>query len=165
MPVCFAPIVDDKTEILIIGTMPSLASLEAEEYYAYKHNAFWKIIADIAHISHFENYQHKKNILAGLHLGLWDNLQFCEREGSLDSHIHHEIPNNFEELLAKYPQIHKLLFNGQKSYQFFKKYQAKLLNDYSYAVLPSTSPANATVCYMKKLEQWRQEIRRNVFRR
>lgn len=165
MPVSFAPVVDDKTEILIIGTIPSVASLQAQEYYAFKHNAFWKIIADISRTPEFKNYQHKLNVLAALHLGLWDNLQFCEREGSLDSQIYNEIPNNFEKLLIKYPQIHKLLFNGQKSYQFFKKYQSKLLNKYSYAVLPSTSPANATMSYTKKLELWRQETEVNVFRR
>ena len=165
MPISFAPVIDDKTEILIIGTMPSVASLQAQEYYAFKHNAFWKIIADISQTLEFRDYQHKLKTLSALHLGLWDNLQFCEREGSLDSQIYNEIPNNFQELLSQYPQIHKLLFNGQKSYQFFKKYQSKLLNKYSYKVLPSTSPANATIKYSDKLKRWQQEIEVNVLRR
>ena len=97
--------------------------------------------------------------MQNLNLGLWDNLQYCEREGSLDSKIQKEIPNNFEILLKQYPQIKKLLFNGQKSYQFFKKYHSKLLNEYEYVVLPSTSPANARVSYNQKYILWQREIK------
>ena len=163
MPISFAPIVDNDTKILIIGTMPSIASLQAQEYYAFKYNAFWRIMADISQTPEFKNYQHKLKTLSSLHLGLWDNLQFCEREGSLDSQIHHEIPNNFQELLSQHPQIHKLLFNGQKSYQFFKKYHSKLLKEYTYAVLPSTSPANAGMTYKEKYILWKREIEEECF--
>ena len=158
MPVCFAPVVSDDTRILIIGTMPSEASLAAQEYYAFKHNAFWRIVAAVAGTAYDENYAGRLSALKSLHCGLWDNLQYCEREGSLDSAIRHEVPNDFETLLAQYPCIQKLLFNGQKSYQFFKKYHSKLLNKYQYAVLPSTSPANAGISYETKLAAWRQEM-------
>lgn len=161
MPICFAPIIDNKTEILIIGTMPSIASIKAQQYYGFKQNAFWKIIAQIAD-EDLPDYPHKLAALRKLKLGLWDNLQYCEREGSLDSRIKNEIPNDFASLLLKYPKIHKLLFNGQKSYQFFKKYQPILLQKYNYAVLPSTSPANAGIKYEDKYRQWQQEIMTNV---
>lgn len=158
MPTCFAPVVAADTQILIIGTMPSEASLAAQEYYAFKHNAFWRIIASIAGIATGEEYAGRLAALQRLHCGLWDNLQYCERAGSLDSAIRHEVPNDFETLLKQYPRITKLLFNGQKSYQFFKRYHSKLLEKYQYAILPSTSPANAGIRYETKLAAWRQEI-------
>ena len=158
MPACFAPIIDEHTKVLIIGTMPGVASLKAQEYYAYKYNVFWRIIGTIAGTSEFRDYAHKKEILKILHLGLWDNLRFCERVGSMYSQITKEQPNDFDNLLKQNPQIQKLLFNGQKSYQFFKKYHSNLVKKYNYAVLPSTSPANARLCYSKKLALWRQEI-------
>lgn len=163
MPFCFKPIVHQETKILIIGTMPSTASLQANEYYAFPRNAFWRIIADICNIKDFKNYAEKQQALKSLNIGLWDNLQFCEREGSLDSKIEQEIPNDFETLLKQFPQIKKLLFNGQKSYQFFKKYHSKLLKEYKYTVLPSTSPANAGISYEEKYVLWKREIEEECF--
>ena len=163
MPLCFKPVIYQHTRMLVIGTMPSVASLQAKEYYAFPRNAFWKIIADICHIESFKNYAQKQQALKKLNLGLWDNLQFCEREGSLDSKIQQEIPNDFETLLKQYPKIKKLLFNGQKSYQFFKKYHSKLLQEYTYAVLPSTSPANAGMTYKEKYILWKREIEEECF--
>ena len=119
MPISFAPIIDEKTELLIIGTMPGIASLKAREYYAYKYNVFWQIISEISAVSNFKDYHHKIEVLKKRHIGLWDNLQYCERIGSLDSKIKNETPNDFEKLLHDYPKIQKLLFNGQKSYQLF----------------------------------------------
>ena len=159
MPVSFAPIINLDTRILVIGTMPSIASLEAQEYYAYKHNSFWRIIAQAAQIDRFDSYSHKISTLQKLNLGLWDNLKYCERIGSLDSNIKNEYPNDFENLLNQYDNVQKLLFNGQKSFQFFQKYHKELLKKYQYAILPSTSPANASVPYEQKLKLWHQAIK------
>lgn len=154
---CFAPLVDKNTKVLVIGTMPSVASLQAAEYYAFKHNAFWSIIFKLAG-AETQNYAEKTKLLQKLHIGLWDNLKACEREGSLDSDIKQAEPNDFEKLLLEFPNIKKLLFNGQKSFAFFKKYHPKLLEKYEYAVLPSTSPANARLSFAEKLEQWKREL-------
>ena len=154
---CFAPLVDKSTKVLVIGTMPGVASLQAAEYYAFKHNAFWSIIFELAG-TEAQNYAEKDEILRKLHIGLWDNLKVCEREGSLDSDIKQAEPNNFEKLLSEFPNIKKLLFNGQKSFAFFKKYHHELLKKYEYAVLPSTSPANARLPFEQKLALWQQEL-------
>ncbi|MCI5634397.1 MAG: DNA-deoxyinosine glycosylase [Alphaproteobacteria bacterium] len=154
---CFAPLVDKNTKVLVIGTMPGIASLQAAEYYAFKHNAFWSIIFKLAG-AETQNYAEKNKLLQKLHIGLWDNLKACEREGSLDSDIKQAEPNDFEKLLLEFPNIKKLLFNGQKSFAFFKKYHPKLLEKYEYAVLPSTSPANARLSFTEKLEQWKREL-------
>lgn len=159
MPQSFAPLIDEKTKILIIGTMPGIASLDAAEYYAHPRNAFWKIISETFNNGQmFQSYEKKKNCLLAHGIGLWDNLQYCERNGSLDSNIRKEVPNDFETLLAQYPKVQKLLFNGQKSFQFFKKYHSGLLEELEYYTLPSTSPANATLCFDTKLAEWQKFI-------
>ena len=159
MPTSFNYLIDDKTRILVIGTIPGEASLKAGEYYAHPRNAFWQIIADSFNNGvAFADYQSKKTCLKKYHIGLWDNLKFCQRQGSLDSQISQETPNDFETLLQNYPNIKLLLFNGQKSFAFFKKYHPLLLSQISYRILPSTSPANATQSYAEKLRAWHQAL-------
>lgn len=155
----FEPIVNQNTTFLVIGTMPGIASLDAQEYYAHPRNAFWRIIAELFNKgSDFTDYQSKKNCVLTHGIGIWDSLQFCRREGSLDSNITDEAPNDFPSLLAQYPQIKKLLFNGQSAYKFFKKYHSGLLSTVPYEILPSTSPANAGKTFEAKLEIWRQAL-------
>ena len=104
----FPPIINSETEILIVGTMPSVKSLEAQQYYAHPRNAFWKIIAALYHQgAEFADFQEKKACLLANRLGLWDSLQLCLREGSLDSAITDEQPNDFNTLLAKYPAVRR----------------------------------------------------------
>lgn len=157
---CFPPIIDENAQILIIGTMPSVKSLDRKEYYAHPRNAFWKIIAKLYNNgSDFSDFAEKKTCILKNHLALWDNLRFCERNGSLDSDIKNMIPNDFETLLKNYPHIYRLIFNGQKSYQFFKRFHPELLEKYQYFVLPSTSPANATLSFDKKLSFWQEALK------
>lgn len=156
---CFPPIIDDASQILIIGTMPSVKSLAATEYYAHPRNAFWKIIAKLYNNdADFSNFTEKKTCILNKHLALWDNLQFCERDGSLDSNIKDMIPNDFETLLKNHPHIHRLIFNGQKSFLIFKKFHPEILEKYQYFVLPSTSPANASLSFDKKLAIWKNAL-------
>lgn len=154
---CFAPIADYSTIFLVIGTMPGEASLQAAEYYAFKHNAFWPVIFRLSG-KQAEDYAEKIELLRQMRIGLWDNLKACERAGSLDSDIKCAEPNDFESLLLKFPNIKKLLFNGQKSFAFFKKYHKELLKKYEYAVLPSTSPANARLSFDQKFALWQKEL-------
>lgn len=157
---CFPPIIDNNAQILIIGTMPSVKSLAATEYYAHPRNAFWKIIATLFNNdSAFSDFAEKKNCILANHLALWDNLRFCERNGSLDSNIKNMIPNDFETLLKNHSHICRLIFNGQKSFQIFKKFHPELLEKYQYLILPSTSPANAALSFDKKLSLWQEALK------
>lgn len=156
---CFPPIIDNNAQILIIGTMPSVKSLNAAEYYAHPRNAFWKIIATLFNNgADFSDFAEKKACLLKNHLALWDNLKFCERNGSLDSNIKNMIPNDFETLLKKHSNIRCLIFNGQISFQIFKKFHPELLETYQYFILPSTSPANASLSFDKKLALWQKAL-------
>lgn len=155
----FAPLIDKNTRFLIIGTMPGTASLQVQEYYAFKHNQFWKIMADIFNEGCLlADYEQKCRCLLRHNVGLWDNLQYCEREGSLDSNIKNAQPNDFETLLQEYPKVKKIFFNGQKSKGFFMKFHPKLAAGKECAVLPSTSPANAMINYAQKLDLWRKAL-------
>ena len=118
----FKPEIDNQTKILILGTMPGEASLAADKYYAHPRNAFWKIMADVLNNGKpFENYTEKLNCLKAHHIGLWDNLKYCERKGSLDSDIKEEYPNDMAEMLKKHPSIEQILLNGKKVGSFFQK--------------------------------------------
>lgn len=149
----FAPYINSDTEILILGTMPGIASLEKQEYYAHPRNHFWKIIYTL-----FNNmpinaiFDEKIKFLELNRIGLWDVLQNCERKGSLDIHIKNQTENDFDALFQKYPSINKIIFNGKKSHKYFlKKFGQK--EGITYYVMPSTSPAN-TMSFENKLKIW-----------
>lgn len=157
----FAPLIDKQTEIMVLGTMPGVKSLTEQQYYAHPQNAFWKIISILYNNGkNFDSYDDKKYCLLEKHIGLWDNLQYCRREGSLDTNITDAVPNDFENLFKEYPNVRKLLFNGQSSYKFFKKYHPVLLEKTVYEIMPSTSPANASVRFEQKLEIWQKALQK-----
>ena len=150
---CFKPWIDEQTKIVIIGTMPSVKSLENNMYYAHSKNNFWRFMAEI--LNGGKEIENRKEFLLSKQLGLWDSLGSCEREGSLDSKIKNMVYNDFH----LYPQIKYYLFNGQKAFQFFKARNADLLTKDNYYVLPSTSPANASIKKEEKLKRWRDAFK------
>lgn len=155
----FGYFVNENTKVLVIGTIPGRESLEKQQYYANKYNAFWKIISLVFNDDHnFLSYNDKLNCLQKHRIGLWDSLQYCERKGSLDNNIKNEFPNDFETLFRKYPKIEYLFFNGNNSHNFFRRYHPNLLQEYEYYVLPSTSPANATMNFEDKLKIWKTSL-------
>lgn len=155
----FAPVIDDNTRILILGTMPGEASLAANEYYGHRQNAFWKIMSLCFNEGcEWADYADKIGCLRANGVGLWDNLKCCSREGSLDSGIKNPRPNDIGGLLRKYPGVKKILFNGRKSFDFFKKFHAPLLEKYPTGIMPSTSPANATISRDEKYRQWSRAL-------
>lgn len=149
----FLPYVNSETEILILGTMPGIASLEKQEYYAHPRNHFWKIMYTLfSELPIDEKFENKIKLIQNHTIGLWDVLQNCERKGSLDIHIKNQKENDFISLFKKYPQVKKIIFNGKESHKyFFKKFGQ--IKGITYYVMPSTSPAN-TMSFDKKLEIW-----------
>ena len=159
MPECFLPWIDEQTRVLVVGTMPSVASLQAEMYYAHPQNRFWSYMAQILNDGMpVMSAAERKSLLLKNHIGLWDSLAHCERQGSLDSAIMNAVPNDF----SRFKQIKYYLFNGQKAYQFFKKYNGALLMLQNYAVLPSTSPANASIKNDVKFAYWLEAVKKSL---
>ena len=151
----FLPIIDNESKILILGSIPGVKSLEMQQYYAHPQNKFWKIICEIFNEEFTTNYQQRIEILEKHHIALWDVIDTCERKGSLDSEIRNEEANKIEELLQNFPNIKAIFCNGQKSY---KNLQKILLKEFHLPiiVLPSTSPAHASLRYEEKLLSWQK---------
>lgn len=149
----FSPFVNATTEILILGTMPGIASLEKQEYYAHKRNHFWKIMYLIlGDVPQSEIFEEKIKLLQDNKIGLWDVLKNCERKGSLDIHIKNQKENDFETLFQEFPAISKIIFNGKESHKYFLKKFGQI-KGITYYVMPSTSPAN-TMSFENKLKIW-----------
>ncbi|SFF01764.1 DNA-deoxyinosine glycosylase [Flavobacterium xueshanense] len=149
----FPPFVNSKTEILILGTMPGIASLEKQEYYAHKRNHFWKIMYTLFdNLPIAEVFQEKKQLLQANNIGLWDVLENCERKGSLDIHIKNHKENDFETFFKEFPRITTIIFNGKESQRYFLKKFGKI-EGFLYYEMPSTSPAN-TMSFENKLKIW-----------
>ncbi len=160
----FAPIADPYAEILILGSMPGQASLAANQYYAHPQNAFWRIIGELLEFDPVAvSYAEKTNALKSARIALWDVLQSCRRAGSLDSSIEtgSQIVNDFSAFFATYTQIRHVFFNGAKAEACFRRYVLKInpsdtIHRIPLTRLPSTSPAHATLSFVKKRDQWRQ---------
>lgn len=143
----FPPSIDSDCQILVLGSMPSVKSLSAQQYYAHPQNRFWPLMALLltGKAEAPAAYDARLCLLLSHHIALWDAIASCERAGSLDTAIHAERGNDFTVLLAAYPAIRTICFNGAKSYQCFRRYNQQLLSrtDLTFHPLPSTSPANA----------------------
>lgn len=151
----FAPLADADSKILILGSMPGVKSLREQEYYAHPQNRFWKLLALLLNEPAPQDYAAKKAMLARHGVALWDTLEFCEREGSLDSDIKNEVPNEVPDLLAKHPAIGAVFCNGGKAGAAFKKYFARRLPPgVGVFYLHSTSPANARMDLAALAGEW-----------
>lgn len=151
----FAPIVSQKSTVLILGTMPGNDSLKYAQYYAHPRNAFWKILFEIYNNQYSDDYNSKKELLLKNNLALWDVLASCFRQSSLDTDITLEKPNDIALFLQQYPNIKHIVFNGKAAERYLKKYFKHL--SLSSTIMPSTSPANA-ISYAKKMLMWKNIV-------
>lgn len=161
----FAPIEDTAATVLILGSMPGKASLAASEYYAHPRNLFWPIMGELIGAHPCLSYEGRLRILKSSGIALWDVMESCIRNGSLDSDIEEAsvIPNDFDSFFLRHPNIASVFFNGVKAEQSFRRHVQPSLESQplQYRRLPSTSPANAGTPYEKKLEAWRAVIQRD----
>jgi len=139
--------------------MPGVASLQAQQYYAHPRNAFWPILAELLSVNWAEQYSQRILQLKAYPLVLWDVLQSCQREGSLDSAITRDlmVPNDIPALLKQFSDISFIGFNGASADRFFNQSVARNIDNldcYKLVRLPSTSPAHASQSLQQKLEKW-----------
>ena len=149
----FKPISNKDATILILGTLPGEQSILLDQYYGHSRNNFWKFLFTIFETPFSEDYENRKALILNNNIALWDVLQVCERQGSLDSAIKNEVANDFEYFLKNHPYITHIFFNGQKAASYFKKYVV-LHTALPSTTLPSTSPANASTTFDQKLILW-----------
>ena len=156
----FPPVADTDASILILGSMPSIRSLEAQEYYAHPRNSFWPIITTLLGAETNLDYEHRKSLLLDNGIALWDVLNSCERKGSLDSSIQNGTTsvNDFNLFFREHPSIRAVFFNGSRAQQEYRKHVLpkldNTLSDIEYHRLPSTSPAMASLTRKQKLQLW-----------
>ena len=55
----FEPIIDSKSRVLILGSIPGQESLNRKEYYAHPRNQLWKIVFGLFNMPVEENYEKK----------------------------------------------------------------------------------------------------------
>lgn len=135
--------------VLVLGSMPGVASLQAAQYYAHPRNRFWPLMAALTGIDATAAYAARVGALQATGVGLWDVIGQCERRGSLDTAIVRgsEVANALPELIARLPQLAAVACNGATAHAAFMRWVQPQLGARagSLAVwsLPSTSPANA----------------------
>ena len=155
--VAFPPVAPPGARLLILGSMPSAASLAEGFYYGHPRNAFWRILSDVYAAPLPRTVPEKRALLEAHGVALWDVLHSCVREGSLDSAIRDMEVNDFSSLLARCPRVERVLLNGGTAKRVFLKYGAQALGGRAWVALPSTSPAY-TLSDERKLAQWRQAL-------
>ncbi len=155
----FEPIVSDDSLILILGSFPSIKSFENQFYYAHPKNQFWTIISKIFEVQ-LSNIDQKRNFLNRQKIALWDVVESCERENSLDSNLKNIKINKIDKLLEKYPSIRTIAFTGRKAEQLYKKEFKNI--KIATLLLPSPSPAYCRITIDEKAEAYREFFDRNL---
>lgn len=157
----FPPIAARNARVLILGSMPSVASLAKQQYYGHPQNAFWRIMGELFGAGPDLAYDERTQLLKKHRVAVWDVLRACERPGSLDTAIRcdSEIANDFPTFFRRHREIHTIFFNGQKSETAFRRHVfpavESLARELTFSRLPSTSPAHAGRSLAEKLRAWR----------
>ncbi len=151
----FPPLIDKSSQILILGSIPGVESLQRQQYYAHPRNQFWKILYTIFSVELELEYEHKLEFLKNKRIALWDVIASCHREGSLDTNIKEESANDFSSLFQEYTTLKGVFFNGSKAFETYKKLVGmKSEKNIDFVKLTSTSPAN-TKKFAQKFEEWK----------
>lgn len=154
------PVIDRRTRLLVLGSFPSVASLQAGQYYAHPRNHFWPLLSALWNVDlRALAYPRRLQEVLQRGLGIWDVYAHCRREGSLDSAIRNAEVNDFAALRAQCPQLQLIVHNGGESFRHAKRVRASLgVEHFPLVQLPSTSPANASWSFERKLEAWREAV-------
>jgi len=152
-----APVFDTRARLLVLGSFPGAASLQAAQYYAHPRNAFWPVMAaltgeDLVSLA----YAERLRALRRHRIALWDAVAACRREGSLDTAIEAAEPSDLRELVARLPHLRAIACNGTLAH----KQTLLALGAIHLPVLrlPSTSPAHAGQSLAAKIAAWREAL-------
>ncbi len=164
----FTAIAEENATLLILGSMPSKTSLKKQQYYGHERNAFWPIMLSILTNQsphQIPSYNQRKQLLINNYIAVWDVLQSCFRQGSLDTAIKMDSikTNDFYQFFSTHTAIKKVFFNGAKAETIFRKYVLPTMSEQfsylHYCRLPSTSPAHAAMTLHQKTAIWEKQIK------
>jgi hypoxanthine-DNA glycosylase len=147
-------VVDARSRILVLGTLPGEESLRRGEYYAHPRNLFWPIVFALFGAAVPASYDERLRFLLNCGIALWDVVESGQRLASADSTIRDEAPNAIPELLLSHPRIRAVAFNGNGARRLHDRHVARRSN-LTYLALPSTSPAYASLGFAAKLARWK----------
>lgn len=152
----FPPILGEAPRVLILGSLPSVASVKAGQYYGHPRNAFWPIMGSLFGFDARALYAERCAALIANGVAVWDVLQAAERPGSLDAAIRRdsERVNDFAALFASHPSLTHVFFNGSAAEQLFRRHVTAAGQGMTTIRLPSTSPAHASMTLAGKREAW-----------
>jgi hypoxanthine-DNA glycosylase len=149
----FPPVVDARVETLILGSFPGVASLAKAQYYGHPQNHFWRLVgAVIAEPLPEMVYAQRLRTLLKHRIGLWDIIDSCKRDGSLDANIRDAAQNDFSRVTGVAKKLRRVCFNGKTAGKMEAQFAAW---GFYTIMLPSSSPAN-TLCFEEKLKEWRR---------
>ena len=161
---CFDPVVDARTRLLVLGSLPGDKSLAAQEYYGNRQNKFWELVGQVINVDlRAMTYDSRLATLREHGIGLWDVVAEAHRQGSLDSAIRNRNENDLLGLLERFPTIKTIAFNGGTAGRLGVKVLGPRAAAFRILTLPSSSPAY-TLPYEEKAKLWRalQPIMRRV---
>lgn len=148
----FSPVYDEYSNILILGSLPSVKSRENGFYYGHQNNRFWKVVASIFKCEVPKTNAQKNEFLLKNHIALWDVIESCDIIGSSDSSIKNVVPTDINMILSQC-KIHKIFTNGKTAGKLYRKYSLQK-TEMNAVELPSTSPANAAYSLERLIEEW-----------
>lgn len=148
-----APVYDEHSRVLILGSFPSVKSREQQFFYGHKQNRFWRVMAQVLACAVPESIEEKREMLLAHHVAVWDVIASCEITGSSDASIRDVVPNDLSVILSC-ADIREIYTNGGKAHQLYQKYIYPENGREAHS-LPSTSPANAGWTQERLEEAWR----------
>lgn len=150
----FPPLYDRNSEILILGSFPSVRSREQMFFYGHPQNRFWKVIAAVLDENVPETIPEKRELLIRNHIALWDVIRSCDIKGSSDASISGVVPNDLSPIVDAAP-IRKIIVNGKTAQKYYRKYTKPHIG-IEAVCMPSTSPANAAWSLERLIGEWRK---------
>lgn len=149
----FEPVYNEYSNVLILGTFPSVKSREQHFFYGNPQNRFWKVISAVTNTPLPITIEEKKAMLLAHNIAIWDVIYSCEITGSSDSSIKNVVPMDFSNVL-KQSSITHIYANGATAAKLYQKY-CEATTNIPIIPLPSTSPANAAFSLEKLILAWR----------
>ena len=146
------PVYDSHSEVLILGSFPSVKSREASFFYGHSQNRFWRVLSAVCGEGVPATVEEKTSLLLRRHIALWDVIASCTIEGSSDSSIRDVVPNDLRPIL-EISGLRRIFVNGKTAARLYEKYIEPELG-IPAVCLPSTSPANAAWNLEKLVEAW-----------
>jgi TDG/mug DNA glycosylase family protein len=146
------PVYNRDSQILILGSFPSVKSREGAFFYHHPQNRFWKVLSALFHEPPLITIDEKKQFLLKHHIALWDVIESCEIKGSSDSSIDNVVINDLQKVLES-SSIQYIYTNGKKAHSLYQKYCLSMTHIEDIC-LPSSSPANATYTLEKLIDSW-----------